>query len=125
MKPTRYPVRPLALAISLVLAAPCAFADSIPELHSLVDANDSVAAWGMAARMEPEHAGDPEFDFWYGLAAKAAGKHQQAVFAFERVVLVQPGNARAKLELADAYYRMGNHGEARRLIRSSSGSAPT
>lgn len=124
MKYTLHPVRPLALAISLVLAAPSAFADGIPELHSLVDANDSVAAWEMAVRMEPEHAGDPEFDFWYGLAARAAGKHQQAVFAFERVLLEQPGNARAKLELADAYYRMGNHGEARRLFEDVLATTP-
>lgn len=124
MKSTRHPVRFLVLAISLTLAAPCALADGIPELHSLVEANDSVAAWEMAVRMEPEHAGDPEFDFWYGLAAKAAGKNQQAVFAFERVVLVQPGNARAKLELADAYYRMGNHGEARRLFEDVLATTP-
>ena len=93
--------------LALILASSLAHADSIGELRELVDgdtrdATRVAAAWEMATRMEPEHAGDPEFDFWYGLAARAAGQRQQAVFAFERVVANQPGNARAKLELADA-----------------------
>ena len=108
-------VRVSLLALGLLIATPFALADSVDELRVLVDGNDA-AAWDMAQRMEPESAGEPEFDFWYGLAAKAAGKKNQAVFAFERVVLNQPGNARAKLELADAYYLHGNTGEAKRLF---------
>lgn len=114
---------PRALLPFLFLASAAAMADSVPELHSLVDAGDA-SAWEMAQRMEPDNAGDPEFDFWYGLAAKAAGKKQQAVFAFERVVLSQPNNARAKLELADAQAAFGNTREAKRLFNEVLATTP-
>lgn len=112
-----------ALLPLLLLVSASAMADSVPELRALVDANDA-SAWEMAQRMEPDNAGDAEFDFWYGLAAKAAGNKQQAVFAFERVVLSQPANARAKLELADAYAAYGNTREAKRLFNEVLATTP-
>lgn len=121
---SRSPFRLLALAASVTLFSPIVLADSVPELRSLLDANNGAAAWDMAMRMEPENAGNPEFDFWYGLAAKAAGKDQQSVLAFERVLVSQPDNARAKLELGDAYYRMGNQSEARRLFEDVLATTP-
>lgn len=120
---TRPSVRPLFLALSMFFAPP-ALADSIPELRTLLDGGDGPAAWAMASRMEPEHAGDPEFDFWYGLAAKSSGNHQQSVLALERVVILQPANLRAKLELGDSYYRLGNNPEARRLFEEVLATAP-
>ena len=120
---SRPALRPFFLALALSACAPLAAADSVSDLRALVDANDA-AAWEMAQRLEPEHAGDPEFDFWYGLAAKAAGQFNQALFAFERVVLAQPGNARAKLELADAYARQGNQPQARRLFEEVLATTP-
>lgn len=116
-------IRPLFLVVSLLLATPV-LADSTSELRSLLDGGDGAAAWAMASRMEPEHAGDPEFDFWYGLAAKSSGNHQQSVLALERVVILQPANLRAKLELGDSYYRLGNNVEARRLFEEVLATAP-
>lgn len=107
----------------LVVATPFALADSIDELRVLVDGSDA-AAWDMAQRLEPDNAGDPEFDFWFGLAAKAAGMQSQSVFAFERVVQNQPANARAKLELADVYYQHGNTREARLLFEEVLATTP-
>lgn len=115
-------LRPLLALVLMVVAAP-ALADSVDELRALVDAGDA-KAWDMAQRMEAGNAGDADFDFWYGLAAKAAGKKNQAVFAFERVVASQPGNARAKLELADAYYQFGNTAEAKVLFEEVLASTP-
>jgi len=115
-------LRPFLVLVLMVVAVP-ARADSVEELRALVEAGDA-RAWDMAERMESGSAGDADFDFWYGLAAKAAGKKNQAVFAFERVVASQPGNARAKLELADAYYQFGNHTEARTLFEAVLASTP-
>ncbi|MFP5440166.1 MAG: tetratricopeptide repeat protein [Gammaproteobacteria bacterium] len=115
-------LRPFLVLVLMVVAVP-ARADSVEELRALVEAGDA-RAWDMAGRMESGSAGDADFDFWYGLAAKAAGKKNQAVFAFERVVASQPGNARAKLELADAYYQFGNTAEARALFEEVLASTP-
>ena len=48
--------------------------------------------------------GDPEFDLYYGVAAVDSGHVNEGVFALERVLLVQPDNLRARLELARAYF---------------------
>ncbi len=92
--------------------AGAAHADSVAELQALVEASDA-QAWEMAQRMEDQNAGDPEFDFWYALAAKAANRKHEAEFALERVVAQQPANLRARLELGDIYYQFGNTGEAK------------
>lgn len=120
----RHALRFSLVALPLVLVAPPALADSVEELRTLVDANNAADAWAMAQRMEPASAGDAEFDFWYGLAAKAAGQKHEAVFAFERVVAQQPDNPRAKLELADSYFQFGNTQQARRLFEEVLASTP-
>jgi hypothetical protein len=97
------------------LSAP-AFADSVGELRGLVDQEQYQPAWDMAQRMDAENAGDPDFDFYYGVAALRAGKPQQALLALERVHAAQPTNPRVKAELARAHYETGNTGEARRLF---------
>lgn len=109
--------------LAALAAPPFLHADSLAELRDLVQAGDG-RAWEMAARMEPAHAGDPDFDLYYGLAAQQAGQPQQALFAFERVYLAYPGNQRAKLELARAYYETGNTAEAERLFSEVLAASP-
>jgi tetratricopeptide (TPR) repeat protein len=107
--------------LSAFILAGCAFsapalADSLGELRGLVDQEQYQPAWDMAQRMDAENAGDPDFDFYYGVAALRAGKPQQALLALERVHMAQPTNPRVKAELARAHYETGNTGEARRLF---------
>lgn len=111
--PKLYPI--LCMAISLA-AAGQSHADSIEELRALAGEGNAPEAWSMAERMAAASAGDPEFDFWYGIAARGAGHRNEALFAFERVTVAQPDNARAKLELADLQYQFGNLAEARSLF---------
>lgn len=114
---------PLVLLMLSGLAMP-AYADSVDELRALVEAGDTKTAWEMAQRMEAESSGDPDFDFWYGMAAREAGQRSKAVLAFERVVMAQPGNPRAKLELADAYAKYGNTEMARSLFEEVLATTP-
>ncbi len=58
-------------------------------------------------------SGTPEFDLLLGIAALDAGKPTQAVFALERVLALQPGNSRARAELARAYFEMGENEAAK------------
>lgn len=116
MHPRRSPVARACVAALFLSAAPAALADSLDELRGLVGGNDAQAAWAMAQRMAPEASGDVEFDFWYALAARAAGQKNESLFAFERVLAAQPDNARARLELAELEFQYGNHAEARRLF---------
>ena len=88
------------------------------EIQRRLDAGEPRAAWSLAEPMLPEHAGDPRFDFVAGLAALEAGQPQHALMAFERVLLLQPANHRARLELARAYFLLNDHAAARREFQA-------
>src|SRR3546814_15830859 len=60
-----------------------------------------------------ERAGDPDFDYIYGLAAADSGKPAEAIIAFQRVLAVQPDNALARAELARAHALAGDIDTAR------------
>ena len=58
-------------------------------------------------------AGDPKFDYLLGIAALDSGRPQDAVFAFERVLAVDPDNALARAEAARAYFELAEYETAR------------
>ncbi len=74
------------------------------------------STWDDWERESLERAGDPDFDLAYGVAALGYGHPEQAVFALERVLLLQPWNHRARLELGRAHYRLGEYDRARRAF---------
>lgn len=57
---------------------------------------------------EFDRAGDPDFDYLFGISALEAGHASQATLAFERVLLVTPAHRGARLDLGRAYYAMGD-----------------
>ena len=72
-------------------------------LISLFEKN-SVQAYSYAAEHLSEQEGDPQFDYYYGVAAIDAGHASQGVFALERVLLLYPDEHAARLELARGYF---------------------
>ena len=94
------------------------------EIQRHLDAGEARAAWALAERLLPEHAGDPQFDFVAGLAALEAGQPQHALMAFERVLLLQPANHRARLELARTYFLLNDHVAARREFQAVQAAGP-
>lgn len=61
------------------------------------------SAYERLMSLEQEAAGDVGFDYWLGVAAVRAGDLEQAITALERVVMVQPLHAGARLELAGVF----------------------
>ena len=86
----------------------------VARLEALLAAGEAEGAADLARRAEPEHAGVPRFDFTAGMALARAGYPGEAAVYFERVVLVQPGSRRARLELARARYAAGDYEGAER-----------
>ncbi|MBU1190812.1 MAG: tetratricopeptide repeat protein [Gammaproteobacteria bacterium] len=87
-------------------------------IQAQLDSGQPEAAWNLAQQHLAEHAGEPDFDFAAGLAALEAGQPQHAVMAFERVLMVQPSHHRARLELARAYFMLGDFTSARREFQA-------
>ena len=82
---------------------------------SRVLADEDWARWLERSR---EEAGEAAFDLSFGVAAIESGHPDQAVFALERVLLQQPWNHRARLELGRAHYLLGEYPRARRAFEA-------
>ncbi len=93
-------------------------------LEALVGSGQYQAAYELALTQEAELAGEPEFDFLFGLSALESGHPQQAIFALERVIAVVPEDHRARLELARAYFVLGNFEKAESLFNAVLASDP-
>lgn len=93
----------------LSLAQPCAAAaDDLNALQQLLQQQQSDKAWQLAQQLQASQEGEPQFDYLFGLAARAAGQFHQAVFALERAVLALPDAPEIRLALAVSYFELGN-----------------
>lgn len=103
------------LALAFALLSAHAWGDAVTDrAAALLQRGDAKAAYGLLLPLEPQRAGDPQYDYLLGIAALDAGEPERAVFALERVLALQPDNALARAEIARAYYAMGEREAARR-----------
>ncbi|MGJ8693603.1 MAG: tetratricopeptide repeat protein [Thalassotalea sp.] len=100
----------LGLTVAAALSSNIAQADSQPlsQLKQHIESKEYQQAFALADKLTYDLAGDVEFDFLAGLAAFGAGKYQQAVFAFERVVMLEPLSFHGRYYLALAYQKVDN-----------------
>jgi tetratricopeptide (TPR) repeat protein len=85
---------------------------SLGELQRLVNEGKFGRAYELAVSMY-DSQGDAHFDFLYGVAAVNVGRTAEAVLALQRHLALVPGNDRARLDLARAYFEMGDYVRAR------------
>ena len=108
----------LVLLISCCLS-PAARADALlDQAQQLLDQGKPAAAYQLLNQAYEQRAGSPDFDLLLGIAALDAGEPTRAVFALERVLAVEPDNARARAELARAYYVAGENEAAKQEFTS-------
>ncbi len=84
----------------------------VQRLNQLLANKDNLAAYELSASLLQEWGGDPYFDFLAGRAAFANNHFQEAVFAFERVIINEPRHLAARVLLAFSYFRVNNFGAA-------------
>lgn len=105
------------LAAALLLGAGSAHADlDLDRLQALVEAGRMGAAYELAVEHRPEYEGNIRFDFYFGVAAIDSGQLSEGVFALERVLMRRPDLDRARLELARAYFLLGDLQRAERAF---------
>ena len=109
-----------ALAAALPLAAQAAPAD---DLKALLDQGKAADAYALG-KQHPEELGNPQFDFFFGVAAVDAGHAGEGVLALERYVTNFPGNRQARLELGRAYFVLGDDARAREEFDNVRKSSP-
>lgn len=110
--------RLFALGIGLVLSAvmaPAAWAaDGTRRLAALIDQGEYEQAYQLAQDGSARRAGEPLFDFYYGVAAVETENLSEGIFALERALIQRPGFDQARLELARAYFLQRDDRRARR-----------
>lgn len=101
-----------------VIATPCsAEVDAVVvNARALLAASQAKQAFDLLEPLEATRAGDPDFDTVLGIAANESNQYTRAVFALERVLVVQPENARARAELGRALFAVGDTRASRRVL---------
>ena len=108
------------LMIALAGASPAISAQTAPEVERaqrLLREGKAEEAWRLLAPLEKRHAGQPEFDLALAMAATDSGRPNLATFALERLIVTQPGNGTARLELARAFYALRDYERAQRELQ--------
>ncbi|MEI8030241.1 MAG: tetratricopeptide repeat protein [Comamonadaceae bacterium] len=86
---------------------------ALREADELIKSNQPAQALVLLQALEFERAGEVPFDYLLGIAALDSGKPDRATLAFERVLAVDPNFAGARLDMARAYYQLGDLARAR------------
>ena len=101
-----------SILISLYSSVLLADTNDLKKLQTLIDQQHYTQAYNLAYQLGDTESGNPEFDFLYGTAALYSKHYEEATFAFERVLIVQPANHRARLEYARALYLLKEYDSA-------------
>ena len=120
-------LRHAAIVVIALGASACALAVAAPvdDLRTAVEAGDSAAAYARHCATSidaPDRP--PEFDLWCGVAAVDIGRSGEGVLALERYVLQFPDDARARLELARAYFYAGDDVRSREEFEAVARTGP-
>lgn len=78
------------------------------DADALIKGGKPAEAYALLEPVEFERAGEVRFDYLIGIAALDSGKPDKATLAFERVLSVDPNFAGARLDMARAFYQLGD-----------------
>ena len=78
------------------------------DADALVKNGKPAEAYALLEPLEFDRSGEVRFDYLLGIAALDSGKPDKATLAFERVLAVDPNFAGARLDMARAYYQLGD-----------------
>lgn len=81
--------------------------------QGMINSGKPLDALDILSPYEFEYAGEKEYDYLFGLSLLDSGQPGQSVFAFQRVLAVDPNFAGARMELARAYFDMSEYELAR------------
>ena len=111
------------VAPAAATAAP-RFRDSESGRAALASGGNKAALYPALAAQELTYGGDVDYDYALGVAALDAGANSEAVAALSRAIAADPAYAGARLELARAYFLIGDNEAARREFEILRGQSP-
>ena len=102
----------LCIGILAVLVSPAVMADVPDEMKMLIEQKRAPEAYALGMK-HPEMMGEPMFDYFFGVAAVDSGRISLGVLSLERALLANPKNDLVRLELARAYFALGEYQRSR------------
>lgn len=111
-------LRGLLLAMALSAGTAMASDALLDQARGMIDQGNGKGAYVLLEPYEPQRAGDPDFDYLFGVAALDAGLPARAVFALERVLAVNPNHLQARAEIGRAYFLLGETETARNELQA-------
>ncbi|WIM04547.1 MAG: tetratricopeptide repeat protein [Candidatus Nitricoxidivorans perseverans] len=109
----RLPLLIFALAFFLGTTTTRAAAPDLGAADRMVRAGKAEEAWLLLSPHEFDLAGREDFDYLLGVAALDSGRADRATLIFERVLAVNPNHAAARLDMARAYFALGDFDRSR------------
>ncbi|RCV90857.1 hypothetical protein [Billgrantia montanilacus] len=107
----------LVSVLFVLLCSPAmAYQADLDEARQALERGEHQAAYDQLQAGELEHGGEPEFDYWLGVAALRAGSPSHALIALDRVILRQPGHGGARMERVAALLQLDQRAAAEREI---------
>lgn len=85
----------------------------ILKAQQLLKSADSIKAYDLLKPYEDELSGEIEYDYLFGVAALDSGEPRQSIFVFQRLIMIDPNFAGARMELARAYFEIGEYDQAK------------
>ena len=90
--------------------------DSVTVIHEakrLMAEGKPGEAYDLLVPLEAEMAGNVDYDYLLAVSALDSGNPARASLVFERILAVYPNFAGARLDMARAYYDLGNYDQAK------------
>jgi len=103
----------LVLALAGGIGSTWAADDELAKAAALQRQGKAKEAYALLAPLEFDRAGEVEYDYLLGVTALDSGKPDRATLALERVLAVNPNFAGARLDLARAYFDLGDYVRAK------------
>ena len=101
------------LALALFVVSTVSIAAPLDEARALLAKGDAAGASVLLEKSLTQHLLDVDYNYVMGVALLDAGKPGDAVFAFERVLAMEPSHALARAELARAMIALTEYDAAR------------
>lgn len=114
----RTKTRILSMLLASVLAGGNAWATEaeMEQVRTMLRNGKAADAYTLLEPQEFARAGEVEFDTLIGVAALDSGKPDKATLAFERVLAVDPNAAGVRLDMARAYFALGDYPRAQQEL---------
>ncbi len=92
--------------------------------RQLLESGDAEAAYQLLKPVESAEAGRADYDALLARSAEQSGRYTEAIFAYERLLAVRPGDAQARYRLARIYFRLGETENAASTYRAILAQSP-